>query len=325
MIGEFAPRKYRVALIAIACSAAFTWAQPRPDPKPCGPTVVERLPRDVSVTAHRDRGMAQLHVQLAGVDMDLRVPGVMDGLVQACQSAADRLLVFGIASVLPLYDVYLIDPTRQVLIDWFYAFNPMLSPDKRWLMLRRFYPLSGVSPSEEYRLYDVTKDAPTNLISGGDPSGGDGVVGKLVYPVVNPVEEENGPTRNIDLPANQTHVFRSAAFYWAPDSKAVVFADYVQGALSIVLVTIGDRQPQAYVHAGPAHDPCFLDHTLVGAHFTKWQDGTYDVLADLGPGGPTCGPKSLTLAWGDFAPAKPRKPVEKEPKKPIIRMDPPVR
>ena len=69
------------------------------------------------------------------------------------------------------------------------------------------------------------------------------LTGRPVYPIPHdgvPFEFENQPPE-------MTHTFRSDAFYRAPDSSAVAFADSVMDKLSMVTVQIKSAGPSTLV------------------------------------------------------------------------------
>src|SRR5437588_3529574 len=72
-----------------------------------------------------------------------------------------------------------------------------------------------------------------------------GAEGRVMYPrALN-----SAPFNLYGLPPDQVHQFHAESFYWAPDSKSVIFADEVQAQLSVVWVRIGPRdQLTAYIH-----------------------------------------------------------------------------
>ncbi len=127
-----------------------------------------------------------------------------------------------------------------------------MSPDQHWLVMRKFYPVHMSVPfTEEYLLYDLAKTAAGNRAS-GIPSDDDQTVGKTIYPL----GLTNTPVDNVNVPESQTHKFYSDSFYWAPDSRAMVFADNLHGTLSVVLVTINGDATKTYVHPVTMAEAC---------------------------------------------------------------------
>ena len=119
--------------------------------------------------------------------------------------------------------------------------------------MRKFYP-GGVQTtvSQEYLLYDLSKTSSQNRAPGIIPNDRTSI-GRSVYPL----GQRNLPFDNIGLPEDQVHEFRSTSFFWAPGSSAVIFADSVQNALSLVLITIGDNgRTASYVHPIPSSWLC---------------------------------------------------------------------
>lgn len=190
------------------------------------------------------------------------------------------------------------DARKPALLDSFYAYTPTLSPDRRWLIFRRFYPSHGVNASEQYFLYDAESERERGIDRGNDVSIAD-PAGILVYP-----RHPNGkPGDNIDLPLEMTHRFRTTEFYWAPDSSAVAFADSVDKNLSIVLVTSG-ADPGVYTAAISVAEICpggeaRLDEaTLSDARIASLPEGDHDVSIEVRI--PQCRPSVVLIAAKDF-------------------------
>jgi hypothetical protein len=162
-------------------------------------------------------------------------------LDQICALPGDQLVLFGEFN--ENYDVDRIDRKTATVIDSFAGRNPMMSPDQHWLIMRPYRHFrSQRSNSEEYLLYDLTGDAEKNRMKGLTPFT-EGLVGRPVYPVTT----DGVPFEFEDQTREMTHLFRSSAFYWAPDSSAVVFADSVMEKLSIVVVEIQPKGPATLV------------------------------------------------------------------------------
>jgi hypothetical protein len=194
-------------------------------------------------------------------------------------------------------------------VDSFNSYNPIASPNQHWIVFRDFYPpQSELRVSEEYLLYDLTKSTRTNRISTSDPYVAD-APGRVIYPVV----DGRAPFEHSGVPISQAHRFRSNSFYWTEDSRAVVFADSLQNALSIVLVTIDGDRLNTYVHPVSAAETCEqssraniedADLMLSQADLSEAADDrTVDLVfrsSDYG----ACRPKGITLHFEDFRSAQ---------------------
>jgi hypothetical protein len=145
----------------------------------------------------------------------------------------------------------IVDRKTGELLDSFEAYDPVVSPDQHWLIMRDFYPAqSEVSDSEEYLLYDLTKDPAGNTVP-NRPAYTGKVRGRVVYPVV----AQGVPFEHSGLDDKQRHGFGSKSFYWAPGGQAVVFADITEG-FSIVMVEPGADGTNALVHQLSESEVC---------------------------------------------------------------------
>jgi hypothetical protein len=315
------------------CAVALLNAQDIPQPTlQCGPGSLSTVPRNLSVlhdTAianKADRVTARLRVQLKDSAVELEVPGFFGEMEQVCEVAPDRLLVFGILQTPPFYNVVLLDHTKGILLDSFPAFKPMLSPDKRWLILRRFYAMRVGDGSDEYLVYDLRKSAAANRSRPEDAAhpGYLDAAGAVVYPV----EEDGRAVENpIGLPEEERHTFRSNRFYWSSGSKTVVFADEANGVLSVVLASVDEKCIQTSVHAVSVQD--LLGPSEPGAEFpyvnlsdaviTSLPNGAHEVYLSFSTGFSNSGPYYVTLRSNDFEPAK---PLTRPPPRPLKRAIP---
>jgi hypothetical protein len=300
------------------------------EPDPCGPGFRRQLPQNFSVLIDKGGGPARIRFRLKDSSVDIEFPSVTDEFREACQISDQRLLVFGVVAGPPLYHVGIVDSQNGVLVDSFYAYSPALSPGKRWLIMRRFYPPhAGVDFSEQYFIYDMQKSPAENRIAYADePSLGD-AVGTLIYPV----EANNKPYEHVNLQDSEIHSFSSHGFYWSMDSKAVAFADSTRDGLSLVLVSIRDNVFRTYVHLLSVNDVCSppiksqrIPYLLLSsAQLTPSSNGTYDVHAELSAGGsmPGCQAKPIDLAEKDFEPAKLQRHPQPPPRPALTRVPKP--
>ena len=113
--------------------------------------------------------------------------------------------------------------------------------------------MSEIPITDEYLLYDLTKDAAgKRSFPGIDPSLVERY-GRTIYPVTR----NHVPFENHGVQPDQVHSFESTSFFWAPDSKWVVFADRLESTVSIVLVQVGEKDLTTLVRPiSPADGAC---------------------------------------------------------------------
>ena len=304
-------------------SSSVLLGQGNSEPHPCGSAVRHNLPENFSVLIDSGGGPARIRFRSPNAAVDIEFPGVTDAFQEACQVPDHRLLVFGVAG--GVYHVGIVDNQNGLLVDNFYGYSVAVSPDGRWLIMRRFYPPhGGVDFSEQYFIYDIRKSPAENRSAyADDPALGD-ATGTLVYPV----EEKGRAYDRVSLPDKDMHSFWSRDFYWSADSKAAVFADATEAGVSSVLVSISASSSSTYLHSVLASDVCSAPNKvqlrsfmLSGAQFTKSQNGSYDIAMHFSAGGPVpgCEPKTMLINSGEFEQAVPEKhPPKPQPPKLIL-------
>ena len=237
------------ALLALAIPANGQIAQDKPGL--CGlPGASIPLPDGITASSDPDLGVSTLTIARPGSPAPATLRFAAGRVDEVRPLAAGRLLIFGFTGVCS--SIAIVDRNSAKLDDSFDADALAVSPDRHWLLFRAFYPPQTEMPfSDEYLLYDLTKDAAGNTAPDRPPYT-ENLRGHVVYPAV----KGGTPFEQTFLPANQMHYFPSRSFYWAPDSSAVVFADGVEKTLSIVMVQIGSGVPQAFVRPVAAAEAC---------------------------------------------------------------------
>jgi hypothetical protein len=275
-------------------------------PEICGsPGGVVPVPPAITAISDRSQGISQLSLKIGDSVASLQLSAI--AIEQVCPLPQGKLLVVGETGGAD--NVNIVSQTTGALLDSFYAWDPVISPDQHWLIMRKFYPVHMDVPyTEEYLLYDLTKDKAGNRLSGVSLDDSE-EVGRTVYPV----GLENTVGDNTNVPEDKTHRFYSDSFYWAPDSKAVVFADNLQGTLSIVLVTVNGNETKTYVHPVTMAEGCGdpskpntstydiqVSHPEAGA-----QQGTdREIRIPIRASAPVCKVTGVILHSEDFQPAK---------------------
>ena len=237
------------ALLALAIPANGQIAQDKPGL--CGlPGASIPLPDGIATFSDPDLGVSTLMIARPGSPAPAALRFASGRVDEVCPLGAGRLLIFGFNGV--CYSIAIVDRNSAKLDDSFDVYEPAVSPDRHWLLFRAFYaPQAEMEFSDEYLLYDLTKDAAGNTAPDRPPYT-ENLRGRVVYPAV----KDGTPFEQPFLPANQMHYFPSKSFFWAPDSSAVVFADGVEKTLSIVMVQIGSGAPQAFVRPVAAAEAC---------------------------------------------------------------------
>ncbi len=176
-----------------------------------------------------------------GAGHAIELQDVANDIQAVCPLAPNKVVSFGWNAV--GYDVNIIDPQRGAVTDSFVAYDPMMSPNQRWIASRHFYALhSEIQISEEYLLYDLNASASENRHDLTPYTTGD--LGWAMYPAF----PGNAPIDLADIPDANRHEWRSKSFFWAQDSQAVFFADSVGTRVSLVMVLVSSGRPQAYTY-----------------------------------------------------------------------------
>jgi hypothetical protein len=265
------------------------------------------LPSNIWAVTGTSGVLSTVFLKTNNSDTPAQIPLKAANIEQVCPIGNDRLLVFG-ATIPGAYLVAIVSTQTGTLLDSFDSYEPVVSPDQHWLVSRDFYPPQSEIPfSEEYLLYDLTKDSAANHAPGSTVYTAN-MAGRVVYPVVN----QGTPFEHSGLPQDQRHRFASDSFYWSPDSKTFLFGDTVNGRLSAILVAVSGAGIHTYDHPITATAACeqgklgnvpasslVISHAEVGP-FKNTQ--TIDLQfrsSDYG----MCRPKTLTLDIQDFRPA----------------------
>lgn len=153
-------------------------------------------------------------------------------------AAGEKLVVLGHVNS-SVRQVVVIDINGSTVIDNFYCYEPILSPDKRFLALVKFFPphfVQGVS--YQYLLYDFQKSPAANRpqnVPANDPQN----VGQVLYPT----NAKNQLRDNTEQPPLQVHLMASGTFFWSARGKRVAFADDHLGIVRLVVVELQGTTP----------------------------------------------------------------------------------
>jgi hypothetical protein len=178
--------------------------------------------------------------------------GLIDAVHRSAQNRAVILTEIGSGA----REVVVIQTDPAKLLEKFWSSKPVsLSPDNRYVLFVRFYPMhGGEGYDDQYRLYDVlgtrstnwpdrpAQDAPPNMPTNYDET----LAGVPVYPLK---AGELG-RMNTFVPEGQEHL-KASDFIWTADSSKVVFADVQGNIISLVVVTMpkaANSKPQTTVY-----------------------------------------------------------------------------
>jgi hypothetical protein len=311
-------KTYLAAYVLVLHFASALQGQINQDhPELCGNDMLgsQQLPV-VSASINPSNGVATLTLQLDGSPKEVELLGAHDEIRQVCPVPHGRLVVFGWAGA---YAVNIVDGKNGQILDAFLAYDPKISPDQSWLIMRRFYSFqTEFVVSQEYAIYDLRPRADSKR---------PGVsrimtaVGSTVYPVV----PDSRRSYVLDVPESETHQFRSKGFYWTADSRTAVFADEVKNRLSIVLVRFEGRKATAYMRPISAREVCGIE-TPSGESLpeTRLTNAEIDTAGNISPimiatfrsVNSNCNTQPLTIRLDEFRtapsesyPARERKPA----------------
>jgi hypothetical protein len=233
-----------------------------------------------------------------GVGRTVTLQGINEEIQEVCPLPNEKIVVF--ASNHVGHTINIVDLARGEVADSFLAYDPIMSPDHRWIASRNFYPpMSEVRISEEYLLYDLRSSASENRHKPTPYTSG--VAGWVMYPAF----PDNAPINLGDIPDAKAHGWVSKSFFWASDSQSLAFADVAEDQLSLVLVLTAGGRPQALTHPVPVADSC-------GPATEKSYPILENAAIDMPPGGSRvvratfrgCGAKDMYVRRADFLPAK---------------------
>ena len=265
-----------IFLLGTSClSAQLT----RERPELCGANGPGLLPAELSVAPSPETHESVIKLGARGIILPF------DKIDAVCALPGNQLIAFWYTQDEGVYTIR-IDVATMAEIDSLVGREPAISPDMHWLiMLPSYAPIADFTATEEYLLYNLSKDLKGNE---GGP----------VYPVT-----ESG------LPVEQEHKFRSRAFYWSSDSRSVVFADSVRNHLTVVAVSTDSEKPSTLVHSIDARDLCGPGAensnsgpvlAMTGVEFAPTQGTNRLFTIHWSDENGTCSPPDQTLPLIDF-------------------------
>lgn len=308
-----------IVLLALSCSHPALCQLAQLHPELCGtPNAVVALPPAIS--AMRATGY-DLNIFLRSGAPGIPIPGPLD-VEEVCPLPDGRLVVFG--NMMTGKSFSIVDPAKPSTIDTVWGYDPLLSPDQKWIVFRKFFPRQTDEPaSDEYLRYDLSR-TPAQNRSPGVGLDWTEEVGTAIYPL----GWKNELADNIGAPEDQQHHHLST-FFWAPDSRALVFADVNQGKRSVVLITI-DEKGATTASVSPFPDSMECDDPAAAAKGKKAQPTGLRHVEFAPQQGPDrlmfvdfeadgCAPKTQQLHTDSFQPAKTEPRVLEPPTRKTIK------
>jgi hypothetical protein len=148
-----------IILLAAAISPALCQI-PQEYPELCG-NADQPVPLPPNLSVAFRGSTTVLTIGTGGSSQSIGLLPETDPEVQeVCPILSGRLAIFGLSVG---YAVNIVNPATETVDDAFMAYDPAMSPDRRWIASRAFYPPQReVRLSEEYLLYDLTAGAKAN-------------------------------------------------------------------------------------------------------------------------------------------------------------------
>ena len=295
-----------LALTTMSLLAAI--AQIRQDrPDLCGSAGAD-VPLPPNISAVSFDGGSELKVQLDAKTVTIPIPAA-ERVEQVCAIGQGRWLVFSVLAGGNGYAADIINSATGSVVDAFWARSPAVSPDGRWMVMREVTPAQAEGITEQYRLYDLTKDAAGNRFPGVDyryvqP------LGRTVYPLTR----DRLPFESGGVQPDQIHSFVGDSFYWSADSGSLLFLDRTSAGLAVVLVAVSPQTFATYVHRLPS-EVCVGPIARVGF---SGEPSRPDVRLDFGS---ICPPIFIRGAAFKVAPVETHKTPIRRPSTPDKQRD----
>jgi hypothetical protein len=121
-----------VACILLLSHAAIADDQLRVPEGPCVPDTTTEFPGSIGSSSYTHIDLTTNSGKIFTIELNL----IFGRPQQACRLAGNRVLLFGDPG--GANTVAMIDFSVGRLIDTFYAYSPVLSPNRRWLVFRAF-------------------------------------------------------------------------------------------------------------------------------------------------------------------------------------------
>lgn len=255
---------------------------------------------EITVESKKVNNSLVLSIASKGGSSDVDLPPEVFEL-QGIRRYDDRIIVIGDVGA-SVSRVMMVNVRDGVISDSFDAYNPVVSPDGRFIAFVKFYPPHFVAGTEDHHmLYDMTKSAMANRPAGiGRDDRVD--VGLNVYP-----GNGNKEGDNIGVPDKLAHGSPSLIF-WSPDSTKLAFADQAT-LLKLVLVNVPDAGSAPGTSVMPLNRTAVCAAPLSANHCDAYLDKVEFQETGLEAhfsGGGTNGAihRELTVKYTDFVPSR---------------------
>jgi len=160
-------------------------------------------------------------------------------------------------------DIY--DVASGKLVDQFWCYGAVGSPDGRRIATVRFHPVHVASPESQYRVYDLARSPEQNRPSYRESEKAEVPdmwnAGVAIYPLsAHEIDRDN-----FDVPEDKAHQ-AVAHFSWSPDGRELAWIDGQGSRATLIVVdTSGGVEPgRVVVHRAPVprlDDLCSLSTT----------------------------------------------------------------
>ncbi|HZV86156.1 MAG TPA: hypothetical protein VFF95_01320 [Candidatus Binatus sp.] len=161
------------------------------------------------------------------------LPSELAQVNQILRASLNRALVIGMVNG-DAWEVSVLDLNAYTVTDSFLAYEPVASPDGRYVAFIKFFPTHFAGEAEHhYMLYDAKLAASENRPAGTNSS--DRVnVGICVYPLH--IGNHDGDNTNTD--PQDAHIMAADNFFWSSDSAIYSFADKHGDIFTLVLARV---------------------------------------------------------------------------------------
>ncbi len=174
----------------------------------------------------------------------------------------------------------LVDLDAAKVTDFILHYGASLSPSRRYLVFKAFYPPYGMvqSRSDAVRIYDLSKESGKNrLMGGGSSTAGQGV-GMPIYPL----ENVDPPTYLVWVPeeSRRHHVDNRVGFLWARDERSLFFIDRTGNQQLLVRVDLEEDSMHPRITTQPIDPAPAL--TIAPRDLEGSPEGEHEYLALTG-------------------------------------------